>query len=315
MKKMNIALFTAAAMIGSTAAIADEHVDGPNLHGRIQTVLSDADSDANEDLTMNSWHIAASGSASDLIGGIDASYYARVSNAYVEGDSDTGNTSVDRQVGIEYGFVAFDLGGAELTLGRDDDLNYYFAESMIFANQPRAYNGIGGAAFNNGDGVKLTSDLGGSPVTVGVYASDKNNTGVDEMQVGVSADIGVGTISVVYSDDDQDSGAYTERTTVAGSFDLGVATVAARVSDRESGENPYTIAVGVPVNASTTIYVIHGADDGLPENGHTEDDSSTGVELRTVLGAGLEAFAGMTTGEKADGTDADNLYVGSRWQF
>jgi len=302
MKKMNIALFTAAAMIGSTAAIADEHVDGPNLSGRIQTIFQDADEDTDVSLSTNSWHIAADGSATGLLGGIDASYYARLSN------------DVDEGPFVEYGFVTFSFPGVDITAGKNDDLHYQFADSQVFALQPRGFGGSVGADFNTQDNLTVTSDLGGSPVTVGAYVNTRNDAGVEDTQFAISADIGVGTLAVVYSDSDTDT-KRTERLTVAGTVDLGVATLTARVEDRDddqaNGDMPYTIAAGIPVVDSTTLYVIHGSDDGA----EGDDNSSTGVEARTLLGAGLEVFVGMTNGEKSDGTSADNVYVGSRWQF
>ncbi|AGM40206.1 hypothetical protein SPISAL_00525 [Spiribacter salinus M19-40] len=308
MKKMNIALFTAAAMIGSTAAIADEHVDGPNLSGRIQTIFEDADENTDDSLNMNNWHIAASGSATDLLGGIDASYYSRLSNY-------GGNGGAAGDPYVEYGFVTFSFPGADITAGRTDDLHYQFADSQVFALQPRNFDGIGGADFNTVDSLTVTSDLGGSPVTVGGYVNTRNGAGVEDTQFAISADIGVGTLAAVYSDSDTDT-VRTERLTVAGTVDLDVATLTARVEDRDddqasNGDMPYTIAAGIPVADSTTLYVMHGSDDGA--NG--DDDSSTGVEARTLLGAGLDVFVGMTNGENSDGTSADNVYVGSRWQF
>ena len=307
MKKMNIALFTAAAMIGSTAAIADEHVDGPNLSGRIQTIFEDVDEATDESLNMNNWHIAADGSATDLLGGIDASYYARLSNS--------GNDEGESDPFVEYGFVTFSFPGVDITAGRNDDLHYQFADSQVFALQPRNFNGSVGADFNTTDSLTVTSDLGGSPVTVGGYVNTRNSAGVEDTQFAISVDIGVGTLAAVYSDSDSDT-ARTERLTVAGTVDLGVATLTARVEDRDddqaiNGDMPYTIAAGIPVADSTTLYVIHGSDDGAKG----DDNSSTGVEARTLLGAGLEVFAGMTDGEQSDGTSADNVYVGSRWQF
>ena len=316
MKKMNIALFTAAAMFATTA-VAEVEIDGPTLGGRIQTVISDGDALSDDALIQNTGDgntagdqvfLAASGSATGLVGGFDMSYYLRAMGA--SGDV--------IQNSFPYSYVDFEHDALTVQAGRNDDLIYRFVESHNFANRGREYTGVESPEFGNSDQISLTSDFAGSPVTLGIYANDEGKSGINTTQFGLSADLGPATIAAVHSisEDDVNSDPAGRRdgaTYFGGTYDFGMGNISGRIANLDSGETPYAVALGLPVTQNTTIRLFYGDDNG--ENNTGSSLETVNAEVRTMLGAGLSVFAGLNEGEDTNGDSADNIYVGSRLSF
>ena len=285
MKKMTIALLTAAAMGGSSLALAADVTD-PSIFGRIQYQLTDTDG-SDFDGTMNSQHIGASGSASGLLGGLDASYYTRIG-----GDSD--GTSV------EYAYINVGNEAVTAQYGRNDDLVYQFVD--IHLDIDRAYGGAAAAVFNGADSFRVTSDFGGSPVTIGAYANDKGDNGINEIQFAGSVDLGAVALAAAYSDSDSTG---EDEFSFAANVDAGFASVRARVRETDAGTNPIALGAVAPLTPSTNLILIYGDDDA-----DTNSKSDAYGEIRTDLGGGLDVYAGVRSGD-----NPTKVFLGSRWAF
>jgi len=293
MKKMTIALFTAAAMGGSSLALAAD-VDGPNPFGRLDVRAVDTDG-ADVDLTQASYHLGLAGSATGLAGGLDASYYARLNDS-----------------GLQYGTITFEGGFGALNAGFDDDLVYKFAgvnvDVLRSGGVPNTFSGLN---FGQDAVVQYMNDFGGSPIMLGVHIDDDTGAidgtaggdGIQNTQVGLMFDHGMGNVGVVYSEQDAlANGDSDDEIRVGGSLNLDVATLRLYTGDDADGNMPYTLGASVPLNDVVTLHAFHGDDD--------VDTSDTTAELRANLGGGLDVYAGARSGDSDD-----SMYVGSRWGF
>jgi len=288
MKKMTIALFTAAAMGTSGFAVAAD-VTGPTPIGRLDVdIVSPEDGDTT--VSQKDAFIGLTGSATNLLGGIDASYYTRLAT------NGTGTKN------LEYGYITFSGDFGSLTAGRNDDLAYRFAGVKTDVLRGGTSDEFNGSEFFVDSVLQYTNDFGGSPVTFGVSVdSDGTNEDIgDETQIGVDYDAGVANIAAVYSEQDT---ADTDELFVAATVDVGVATIIGNYLDDAADDTGYNVGFVAPLNDAVNLTVLHTDDAEL-------DSADTVVQVLANLGGGVDVYAGTQMG------DLDSVtYMGTRWGF
>lgn len=285
MKKMTIALFTAAAM--GTGGFAVAQTDGPNVGGRIDMSIVNADgSDTNiENRSTKFW---VSGSA-ELAAGLTGSYYLRVPNS--------GDYAVARLSG-DFGTVQ---------IGRDDDIVYKFAgvDTDVF----RQVKPVGEAKYGDSQNAfgepHLQYHLSVDNLSFGAYVDTaKINTGnrddlhdgaeegVNTTQFGLQYDYGMGTVSAVYADSKDDAAFANEEVTFGATLDLGVAKLAATYSDDTSGNNPYVLAATIPLTDILSANVAYSDND--------QEVTDAAASIVANLGGGFDIRLEALNGDSTD---------------
>jgi hypothetical protein len=291
MKKTTIALFTAAAIGGSSMALAAD-VTGPSIFGRVDIRAADADS-GNFDIKNGSSKLGFSGGASDLAGGLDASYYIR-------GAYDDGGYTPD------YYFVNLGNDDVRLIVGHDDDLVYQYtgAHTDVFRGQ----QGGGYYADTSAFGAYATSanfkesakvKINAGPIQIGGFA-ETDADGLNRTQVGATGTFGMATFGVVMSDQEEnDNGSEVFFGTA---IDAGFTSLRATVADRNTDEMQVALAAVTPISNNVNLTL-----------GFDEADSNGDNVIAMVLadlGGGLSVYGGGSSG---DGDD--NITTGVRFTF
>lgn len=299
MKKMTIALLTAAAMGTSGFAVAQS---GPDFGGRIDFRYTDISDDGSAgDLDNASSKFVVSGDG-EGIAGISTFYYTRLGLDELDED--------DRSAGVDYAYAGAEGAFGRLQAGIDDDLVYKYAGVFtdVFRGVAPTETAYYSDDFSFGDTDSLQYSIDVNNVSLAAYADTSSADGSDEpgdgdglerAQLAASVDLGAATLSAVYSDRDS---ADDEQLVFGAHVDAGIATIGGHVSDDEAGNNPYAVAAVVPLNDVFTATVGYGDDD-------VDNSDVTGM-IMANLGGGLDVNASYRNGDSDDG-----FVIGTRYSF
>jgi hypothetical protein len=281
MKKMTIALFTAAAMGTSAFAVADEH--GPTISGDIRFIYNDNNTDTPDtqnQISNNRLKLAVSG-ASDAGNGNEAFYYFRMS-------------SKNNDPTVDYKFIGMRGDFGSLQVGNDDDLVYKFAgaHTDLFRGQLPGGSAAGNATYSTDyafydPSVQYSVDI--NDLTIAAFADTSADDGVERSQAAASYDFGPATVAGIYSNSDKGG----DDLFGSISMDLGVATLGASVGSREDGTNPISIALSGDVTETLSAQV-----------GYADDNNGTADTIGQVianLGGGMSVFGNYRIGDSENG--------------
>ena len=298
MKKTTIALLTAAAIGGSSLAIAAE-VTGPDVFGRIEFQATDTDT-TDVAFSNSDSKLGVTGGATGLFGGVDGYYSARID--LVSGQDSAPTAADDKEFNTYYTYVGIKGAFGDFRFGEDDNLVYKFAgvhTDIIRELDPGSDAYAAYSDLVDFDATSAQYHYTFENITVAAFA-DTNGDGINNVQFGASADFGPATVGLVHADDGADG--EDSEIWAGGSLDLGVASLRATVGDQRDGTNPYVLGAVVPINDVFTGTLAYGNDD------NAANDSDVVAQIRANLGGGLEWNASIRNG------DADNG-VGTSLRF
>ena len=302
MKKMTIALFTAAAMGTSGFAVAQT---GPDFSGDIR--INNTDGNTNT-LTVQRIRLEVSGAGEPTVG-TETFYYLRFA-----GDREDDVSGNGADVRRDYGYIGLRGEMGQISAGFDDDLVYKFAgaQTDVFRSQlPGSGDDLGDSAagfttYSTGHGTfedpSVQGEVNVGIVTLAGYADTSEGNGLERVQVAGSIDLSPLTVAAVYSQRDTTPNTNDSEYYLSGGYDAGLFSVGAHVGRTEIDTNPYGFAVSIPVNGNISTAIGYGDND----NGLADAMGQVIYDL----GGGLDVFANYRTGDSEDG-----LLVGAQYTF